>query len=388
MSSIIISDYNPPSQDYRLISILRNIILDKELKCNETLKELKLKAKKNNLKKELIQIINKEKQINEKLRYYKKELGNNIKIYGKVNFKKVEKEINKLIEDFFEFVDDAESKINKEMKKIKLSKEIEKSFEQIEKSLKETKTVEKRHKEENKITEENLLKISKIKNIPLEVLKTYPKESIKNLLEETNLILNKQKEEKRNTNLYKSYLKIFMKNISNETLKNKIQKTLDKDIINKNEFEELKEEILTLMENETTKKQEEEVKEEVINQLLLKGYIIENENNQILYIDTDDINYKIMMKIKNGKITSKFVKLVDKENYKPSEYERIKDTEKMKKWCSDFEQIKERLKEKGIVIKNKKTIYELEEGINYVYAQEVKKINEEKGNKNAMGKRA
>ena len=392
MSAVTVSNYNPPPQDYSLISMLKNIILDAENQCIDILGELKLKAVNNNLNKEELEIKEKEKQIKESFSYFRQEIGYEIQIFDKYDFKNVEKRINGIVKNLFQFADNLDKKMDTKIEELAHSKAIEEAFKQIEESLEkeEENAAEVPSKSPLPVltyTEDDLIKISEIKNIPLAKLKTYPKESIKNLIEETNLILNKEKEEKRNTALYKSYINTFVHIINDKNFKNQIKKIIEKDLISKEEFEKIKEEALNIIEKESKKRQEEKVKEEIINQLLIQGYVVEDEHSQILYIDTEDKNYKVMMKIKDGKITSKFVKLVDKKDYKPSEYERIKDKEKMKKWCSDFDKLKEKLKEKGIIINDLRSVYELEENINYVYSQEVKKLKKEKGAKNAVGKR-
>ena len=391
MSAVTVSNYNPPPQDYSLISMLKSIISNSENQCDDILRKLRLKAINNNLNKEKLEIKEKEKQIKKSFSYFRQEIGYEIQIFDKYDFKNVEKKINGIVKNLFQFADNLDKKMDKKIEELAHSKAIEETFKQIEESSgkEEKKEKKKVYLNGNLVTytERDLIKISMVKNIPLAKLKTFPKESIKNLIEETNLILNKEKEEKRNTALFKSYMETFIQIINDENFKNHIKKIIEKDLIKKEEFEKIKEEALNVIEKESKKRYEEKVKKEVINQLLIQGYVIENENSQILYIDTEDKNYKIMMKIKDGKITSKFVKLVDKKDYTPSEYEKIKDKEKMKKWCSDFDRLKEKLKEKGIIINDLKAIYKLEKNINYVYNQEVKNLKKEKGVKNAVGKR-
>ncbi len=217
MSAVTVSNYNPPPQDYSLISMLKSIISNSENQCDDILRKLRLKAINNNLNKEKLEIKEKEKQIKESFSYFKQKIGYEIQIFDKYDFKNVEKKINGIVKNLFQFADNLDKKMDKKIEELAHSKAIEETFKQIEESSgkEEKKEKKKVYLNGNLVTytERDLIKISMVKNIPLAKLKTFPKESIKNLIEETNLILNKEKEEKRNTALFKSYMEIFIQRL-------------------------------------------------------------------------------------------------------------------------------------------------------------------------------
>ena len=81
------------------------------------------------------------------------------------------------------------------------------------------------------------------------------------------------------------------------------------------------------------------------------GYTFEEEiqEDKLQHITTQDKEYKIALRVVNGKISLAFTKLIPK-GHTPSQYEKAKDTQKAKKWCSDFDKIKQELAKNGLSV--------------------------------------
>jgi len=81
--------------------------------------------------------------------------------------------------------------------------------------------------------------------------------------------------------------------------------------------------------------------------------------NEKGYIDTDKEEYKIAYRIEDDKLSFAFTRFTNKDD-KINEYERVKDKQIAKKWCSDFEKIT-KLLEKNWISLNKDFIKEPDE---------------------------
>jgi len=98
-------------------------------------------------------------------------------------------------------------------------------------------------------------------------------------------------------------------------------------------------------------------------------------NNEVIYIDLPySEEYKIQLKIdENNKIYYRLVKFGEST----TEYEKQKDLEIAKKWCSDYDKLIELLKTKGIMIENIKRLEPGEIEILYL-KEEIKQSKKEK----------
>lgn len=70
------------------------------------------------------------------------------------------------------------------------------------------------------------------------------------------------------------------------------------------------------------------------------------------YIDTQNKKYKIAYRVENGKLSLAFTRFVDSE-VKINKYEREKDKQMAKKWCSNFKKITELLAKDGVALKKR-----------------------------------
>jgi len=79
------------------------------------------------------------------------------------------------------------------------------------------------------------------------------------------------------------------------------------------------------------------------------GYTFEEDikDNQLQYISTKDDEYKIAIRVNNGKVTLAFTRLIPK-GATLSEYDKAKDVEMAHKWCSDVDKVKALMQSNGM----------------------------------------
>ena len=104
---------------------------------------------------------------------------------------------------------------------------------------------------------------------------------------------------------------------------------------------------------------EKELKEKIIEKKKKKGYSLISDDVFMLFSKKE--GYKVAVKVNNGKVTSKFIREID---HQPSEYDKIKDTEELKIWCKDQEEVFKQLSKDGIVISQLTNIPDLMD-VNY-----------------------
>jgi len=210
---------------------------------------------------------------------------------------------------------------------------------------------------------ENLLYSRIVEEIDIEDKKEETlDENQKLLMEEKKLKEKREEEEKALT----QYLKASISALMEIGARQMGEVLLRQEKITRKQYSAFLEALFEEKEKESLKKITEEAKEEVIKKLALMGYTVEENGEETLAVQTEDPQYRVLIKIKNGQIAAKLIKLVGEENYTPSEYERIKDEELMEKWCSDLDRIKKELREKGFEVKEKVEVRKME-GVNYVY---------------------
>jgi hypothetical protein len=81
------------------------------------------------------------------------------------------------------------------------------------------------------------------------------------------------------------------------------------------------------------------------------GYTFEEDikDNTLQYISTNDHEYKIAIRVVDGKVSLAFTRLVPKGTTL-SEYEKAKDIEKANQWCSDFDKVKAVMQANGLAV--------------------------------------
>lgn len=96
-------------------------------------------------------------------------------------------------------------------------------------------------------------------------------------------------------------------------------------------------------------------------------------NGQVVYIDLPyEKDYKVQVKLEqDGKILFRLVKFVGSMD--ASEYEKMKDLEVAKKWCSDYDKILALLREHGIYMEDIKRIEPEEMEVTYIVKEEYAK---------------
>lgn len=156
-------------------------------------------------------------------------------------------------------------------------------------------------------------------------------------------------------------------------LQKKFSALKEKEIIEKKEYEKLLDEYYNQKSNEVSF-------DKIVNTFEKLGYRFEEVVlNKKGYINTDKEEYKLAYRIENGKLNLAFTRIID-ENTKINEYEKEKDKQMAKKWCSDFEKISELLKSQGIDLK-KEFVKEPDE-IDIRY--EIKKKSNKQTNENKI----
>lgn len=102
------------------------------------------------------------------------------------------------------------------------------------------------------------------------------------------------------------------------------------------------------------------------------GYTFEEEikDNSLQYIDTADSEYKIAVRVSDGKLTLAFTRLVLKGT-ELSEYEKAKDIEKANQWCGDFDKIKVVMETNGMEVDEEMRVEPTVENIRYEEVDEI-----------------
>ena len=106
------------------------------------------------------------------------------------------------------------------------------------------------------------------------------------------------------------------------------------------------------------------------------GYTFEEDikDNQLQYISTEDDEYKIAIRVDDGKVTLAFTRLVLKGTVL-SEYDKAKDMEMSHKWCSDLDKVKALMQSNGMEVDEDMRVEPTLDNIRY---EEVDVIGEEK----------
>jgi len=165
------------------------------------------------------------------------------------------------------------------------------------------------------------------------------------------------------------YLKLFNTQLIKEELQNKFdkfddaEKIIAKEMLSQKIIE--KKRYRKFMHHHYQNQQKEELQtiQESFESL---GYKFDEDiqDNTLQYITTDDSKYKIAIRVVNGQISLVFTRLLQKGTHL-SEYEKAKDVQKAKKWCSDFDKVKAVMIQNGLHIDENARIEPTLENIRY-----------------------
>lgn len=191
------------------------------------------------------------------------------------------------------------------------------------------------------------------------------------------------------TEVLKSDLRVFERAADETGLKNEFNRLMQASVLNKEEVDKFIKKILEKQRQIIEKKTEKtSVLDSFMSKIRELGYSILEESTmeklsegEVVEIKTPfGEDYVLKIKYENDTLAIRFVRYVeDEENL--SEYEKQKDIYIAKKWCSDFDKIKEFLKQKGIMLEDKKRI-EPEERFYYVKKEKIEEAMNSQRNKN------
>lgn len=196
------------------------------------------------------------------------------------------------------------------------------------------------------------------------------------------------------TKVFKEDIKSMLAKTDIEELIEDGRKLLNKKYINSEEFLAFYEEYVSLTSKQKKKK---EVVEKLKKSFEELGYKFREEDRpniklvkgDIVYLDTPlGDEYKLAVKLEGHKLITRFTRLVqdEKELASLSEYEKIKDVEKAKDWCDDFNKLLKVMEKNGVEMEPKlivepsfdKIYYEIAEEVNELLRRKKKKEREQK----------
>ena len=227
-------------------------------------------------------------------------------------------------------------------------------------------------KQEAKNYYEKLSKIlpseaDKLKNLYEELSNTSDRFRIENILNEIKFRYAKYKPKYVVSEVLKEDIKKYLNDDIGQELKDKVKRFLEKELVDKNEYDDL---VKSITENTLAKQNEKRLKEEkeqmskiLSEKLRALGYqtvkedaIEKLKNGEIVDIQTPyGEDYVLRVKLdEKGNLAFKFVRFVEDENL--SEYEKEKDKSIAKKWCSAQDELIELLRKEGIIIEAKNRV--------------------------------
>ena len=215
------------------------------------------------------------------------------------------------------------------------------------------------------------------------------KAQLESLVNKLKLEYKKLKQKVTLTNIYKEDIKHMLEKTTIGDLKLKGEKLLKQKYISSEEFSEFYEEYIVLTSQEKKKK-------EVIDKLKKSfeelGYKFEKDEStdikllkgDITYLDTPlGDEYKLAVKLEGNKLITRFTRLVadEKELASLSEYDKIKDVEKAKEWCSDYNRLLNVMEKNGVEMEPKLIVEPNIDKIYYEIASEVYELLKRKKEK-------
>jgi hypothetical protein len=187
---------------------------------------------------------------------------------------------------------------------------------------------------------------------------SFSKEKLKMVLESIKLDYGKAKEVAIWSGIYREELAKLSLLESSDEIQNRIATLRNQELISKEAFQSIADEINEII----LKRQERAILIEALKENLNSmGYSVVNEastitkleNGEIIYLDTDDEKYKIMLKLSQGmKMTTRVVRMVATQEEKESvtSYQRQEDIEAAHKWCSSYDRLTKLLRANDIAV--------------------------------------
>jgi len=181
------------------------------------------------------------------------------------------------------------------------------------------------------------------------------------------------------TKVFKEDIKEMIEKTDIDELIRKGKELLNQKYITSKEYLEFYEEYVYLTSQQKKKKEVVHKLREAFEEL---GYKFREEQKpelrlykgEITYLDTPmGEQYKLAIKLEGNKLITRFTRLVadEKELASLSSYEKIKDVEKAKEWCSDYEKLLQVAEKKGIEMEPKLIVEPNIDKIYYEIAEEV-----------------
>ena len=215
------------------------------------------------------------------------------------------------------------------------------------------------------------------------------KTKLETLVDKLKLEYKKLKQKITLTKIYKDDIKEMIEKTTVKELKEKGEKLLNQKYITSEDFSEFYEEYIVLSSQEKKKREVidklkksfEELgykfkKDETTDVKLMKG--------DITYVDTPlGDEYKLAVKLEGNKLITRFTRLVadERELATLSEYEKIKDVEKAKEWCSDYNKLLTVMEKNGVEMEPKLIVEPNIDKIYYEIADEIYELMKRKKEK-------
>lgn len=232
----------------------------------------------------------------------------------------------------------------------------------------------------------------KIKNLIKKYHSLKIESKLESLLKETSEICDEIERKNLETASLVKEIEMMLKGFDedpNNEISIKLNKLISQQFIKYEDLETIKPGyysfLLQKQEEENRKKTQVEILKKITYQLDQMGYSIHShhDNSEVVekiiegesvYLDTDSPEYKILISTNPfSEIITKFVHIVDSPDKTANitQYDKQKDIEHAKKWCKQYDQLKEELKKSGILLEDKIRKDPEEIGIEYVVSKEI-----------------
>ncbi|MEA2027815.1 MAG: hypothetical protein U9N49_02415 [Campylobacterota bacterium] len=187
---------------------------------------------------------------------------------------------------------------------------------------------------------------------------TQSKDKLKMVLESIKLDYGKAKEIAIWSDIYREDLAKLAKLELTDEVEGKITALQKQERISKEAFQSIADEINEIM----IKRQERAILLERLKESLdgmgysvieEEGTMSKLENGEIIYLDSDDDNYKIMLKLSDEmKMTTRVVRMVATQEEKDNvtSYQRLEDIQAAHRWCSSYDRLTNLLRANGIEV--------------------------------------
>ena len=215
-------------------------------------------------------------------------------------------------------------------------------------------------------------------------------ERLKLILKELKIKYAKLKDQKILTTLFTEDIENLIKNTENKNIIDKGNEILKKVVISRRDYTKFIEFYYDELNKERQLKELDEYINKIKESFSSLGYsFIEDEKIEALklhktvYLDTPlGDEYKIAANLVNNRLTTVFVRILSDEEkiQNLTYYEKIKDVEKAKEWCKDYDKLLNTLKELGVAMKVEGRIEPSPDNIRYESAATVgMKVSNSKG---------